>query len=212
MKYLFKILFLGNTGSGKTSIISVSNNNEFRHLFTSTIGVDFSNLNVEKNGMLYKLKIWDTGGHDRFQFLIKSYFRNITGLVIVYDITNFKSFENIEKIIANYKKHGDNPNTPILILGNKTDLEKKREVSFEAGQLLAQKLDCAFLECSARTHHNIENIYFTLIDHINEKLNVVGEDLDQGIRLIKRNHSIGTLNIEETGNLRTNQKVCCNIL
>lgn len=210
MSYSFKILFLGNTGSGKTSIINVSNNNEFSHLFTSTIGVDFTNLNVEKDGKLYQLKVWDTGGHDRFQFLIKSYFRNLTAVVIVYDITNIRSYDNIEGIIRNYKRYSDNPNIPMLILGNKTDLEKKREISHANGKYLADKHDCAFLECSARNHHNIENIYFTLIDKINKDLNVNGEDIEKGIRFYKKN-SITTLNIEETGTLKE-PKACCNIL
>lgn len=98
-KYSYKIIFIGATGAGKTSIINVSNKESFNAMFTSTIGVDFSNLSVERDGQCYNIKIWDTGGHDKFHFLIKSYYRKISALVITYDITNINSFNIIEDLI-----------------------------------------------------------------------------------------------------------------
>ena len=212
MNYSFKILFIGDSGSGKTSIINVSNNSDFVNLFTSTIGIDFCNLNIERKGESYELKLWDTGGHERFKFLIKSYYRNITALVIVYDITCIKSFLSIDTIINEYYKETGNKNTPILILGNKVDLNRQREVSHEMARAMASKYNCLFMECSAKSHFNIEQIYFNLIDYINEKIksNQLDTTPKYGIKSLKRRGSITEFSIEDTGTL--NQKTCCNIL
>jgi len=210
MKYSFKFLFLGNTGTGKTSIVTVSSNNTFNHIFTSTIGVDFTNLNIERNGDFYNLRMWDTGGHERFNFIIKSYYRDITALIVVYDITNIYSFNNVKKIIQDYEDTSGRTDTPILILGNKTDLESRREVSIEMGRGLAEKLDCIFLECSAKSVTNIKDIYFDLLDYVREKIDVSKDNEEQGVKLIN-NRKILSLDMEDTGEINQ-PKVCCQIL
>jgi small GTP-binding protein len=212
-RYSFKIIFIGATGCGKTSIINVSNKEPFCNLFTSTIGVDFMSLNIEREGICYNLKIWDTGGHDRFNFLIKSYYRKISAIVITYDINNLHSFNIVENLINEYYDNTGNTRTPILLLGNKTDLESTRVVTTEMGETLAERYNCIFLECSAKTYNNINFIYFMLIDKINkmiEEQNIKITDIENeyGIKYIKNN--IQDLKIEDTGTILNNK--CCTIL
>lgn len=212
-KFSYKIIFIGSTGSGKTSIINVSNNNLFNSLFTSTIGVDFTSLSVERQGKCYNLKIWDTGGHDKFNFLIKSYYRKISALVITYDITNISSFNIIENLINEYYDNTGFTDIPILIIGNKTDLEAQRIITTEMGNSLADKYNCLFIECSAKSYNNISEIYFMLIDRINKFIidkNITITDIENeyGLKYIKDN--IREMKIEDTGII--NNTKCCVIL
>ena len=212
-KYSYKIIFIGATGCGKTSIVNVSNQGQFCNLFTSTIGVDFCSLQVEREGVCYSLKVWDTGGHDKFNFLIKSYYRKISAIVITYDISNINSFNIIENLINEYYDNTGLTEMPILLLGNKTDLKANRVVTKEMGEELAKKYKCMFLECSAKENENISSIYFMLIDSINnmiktKNINISDIENEYGIKYVKNN--VKEFNIEDTGNIINNK--CCNIL
>lgn len=170
MDYRFKVLILGNYGTGKSSILQVSNGETFNSTYCSTIGVDFKCINMVKDNKNIKLQVWDTGGQDRFHSIITSYYRNISYLIIVYDITNLDSFNSIKDIIRNYRHYTNNYDTPMLILGNKNDL-KPREVDLTLLEQLALEYDCLYQECSAKTGENIDNIYDIIIDNIIGLLN-----------------------------------------
>ena len=208
MDYRFKILLLGNYGTGKSSILQVSNGETFNTSYSSTIGVDFKCINMVQDGKNIKLQVWDTGGQDRFHSIITSYYRNISYLIIVYDITDIKSFYAIKDIIKDYQFYTNKYDTPILILGNKSDLNQ-REVDLTLLEQLALEYDCLYQECSAKTGENLNNIYDIIVSNIINLLNVnkIKPTDSNGIKIEKT----PKYNFHIDNNKKRSDK-CCTIL
>uniref|UniRef100_A0A8D0G643 small monomeric GTPase n=1 Tax=Sphenodon punctatus TaxID=8508 RepID=A0A8D0G643_SPHPU len=147
--YLFKQLLIGDTGVGKTCVIFRFSKDAFNATFISTIGIDF------------KIRtIWDTVGQEQ----------GVMGIMLVYDITNEKSFENIRNWVRNIEEHAS-PDVEKMILGNKCDMNHKRQVSREQGEKLALSFEIKFMETSAKANINVENAFFTLARDIKAKMN-----------------------------------------
>ena len=125
---LFKLLLIGDSGVGKTSILLGYSDNNFNNNFIPTIGIDFKIKTIELHGKKIKLQIWDTAGQERFISITTSYYRGAMGIMLVYDVTNSKSFDNIAKWLRNIQEHS-NPDVEKMILGNKCDMEDKRVAS-----------------------------------------------------------------------------------
>lgn len=169
--YLFKILLIGNSGVGKSCIMTRFVDNDFSDEFNSTIGVDFKIKTLIVDNKLVKLQIWDTAGQERFKTITSSYYRGAHGIIIVYDITDRKSFSDIINWIAEIKRYSGN-NAIIMIVGNKSDM-KERVISYEEGQDLAYAHDCEFYEVSAKTNSHITEMFNTI--SFNMKSRVVSE-------------------------------------
>ncbi len=154
----FKFVLIGDTSVGKTSILSQYTDNIFPEYFLSTIGVDYKSKNLEINDLMYKLLIYDCAGQARFKNITSLYFRNMDGILLIYDITDITSFENIdiwmEEISNHYKVL-----PPMILVGNKSELTSNRQVSFESGMEMAKKYNIQFLEVSAKTGNNIKNMF-----------------------------------------------------
>ena len=151
--YLFKIVIIGDSGVGKSSLLLRFVDDIFTESFISTIGVDFKIRTVEINGKVIKLQLWDTGGQERFRVITSTYYRNAHGIILVYDISDLESFTRIRSWIAEVEKYAG-PNIPMIIIGNKSDLESKRLVSKEEAANLAKNYNCQHFETSAaRIHH-----------------------------------------------------------
>lgn len=165
---LFKLLLIGDSGVGKTCILFRFSDDAFTSTFISTIGIDFKIKTVELRGKKIKLQIWDTAGQERFHTITTSYYRGAMGIMLVYDITNEKSFENIVKWLRNIDEHA-NEDVEKMILGNKKDMADKRVVSTERGLAIAREHGIRFMETSAKENLNISQAFNELAEAILDK-------------------------------------------
>ena len=154
-----KIIFVGDAGVGKTTIINRLMDNPFIEEYEPSIGVDFMSKNIKYHGQSVKLQIWDTAGQEKYKGLIPSYVRNSSIVFLVYDISSKTSFDNIPNWL-NFIRTIEN--TSLVLCGNKIDLEK-REVKKEEGEELAKKEDIPFYEVSAKTDENIKNMFYNVV-------------------------------------------------
>ncbi|ELW67098.1 Ras-related protein Rab-8A [Tupaia chinensis] len=155
--YLFKLLLIGDSGVGKTCVLFRFSEDAFNSTFISTIGIDFKIRTIELDGKRIKLQIWDTAGQERFRTITTAYYRGAMGIMLVYDITNEKSFDNIRNWIRNIEEHAS-ADVEKMILGNKCDVNDKRQVSKERGEKLALDYGIKFMETSAKANINVENL------------------------------------------------------
>ena len=158
----YKIIFVGDAGVGKTTIINRINDNEFQSAYDATIGVDFWPKKINFRGNEITLQIWDTAGQERYRGLIPSYVRNSSIVFIVFDITNRKTFESIPKWIELIKSIEKNT---LVLIGNKEDLKEKREVEKKEGEDLAKENEMHYYELSAKNYNNndIKKIFFNTV-------------------------------------------------
>lgn len=170
--YLFKILFLGDSNVGKTSIVNSYCNNDFSD--SNTIGVDFNSKITEINNKLIKFNIWDTSGDDKFRNIVKCYYKGTRGIILVFDITNYDSFENLYNWMNDINENSDNFFIPIVLVGNKCDLIKKRQVPYDEIIEFCNNLDINYIEVSAKEKINLENIFVHINNEIRENIRIFG--------------------------------------
>ena len=167
--YLLKILLVGDSGVGKSSLMSRYTDNYFQEKSTPTIGVDFKIKTTDLNGKIYKLQIWDTAGQERFKTITSSYFRGANGIVIVYDVTDRTSFNNLNYWLEECEKNALST-TKILLIGNKSDAtEKYRCVTYKEGEDFAKNRGIKFVETSAKNNNNIDKAFSEIIEEICDK-------------------------------------------
>lgn len=154
----YKIVFLGDQGVGKTSIITRFMYDSFEKLYQATIGIDFLSKTMYLEDRTVRLLLWDTAGQERFRSLIPSYIRDSSVAVVVYDITNRASFLNTSKWIEDVRNERGN-DVIIVLVGNKTDLNERRQVSVEEGEDKANKEEIMFIESSAKAGFNIKSLF-----------------------------------------------------
>ena len=179
-----KFILIGDTSVGKTSLITRKNNATFSNTFSSTIGVDFVSFTTVVDDYNIQVNVWDTGGQDRFNFIIRSYFKNVTGVMLVYDITNRKSYNNLqiwhsELIRYHYANR-------IMMVGCKSDLSTyRREVTIAEAQRYAADHDFLFGECSAKSDDNVDELFNTLIGSIKDDIiqGAIAPTRDNGITI-----------------------------
>ena len=162
---ILKLVLIGDSGVGKTNILSRYNNNEFSLATQPTVGVEFGNKIIKKENKSIKLQLWDTAGQERYKAITNAFYKGSKGAFVVYDITRKSSFLNIDNWIGELKTNGSD-DILIILVGNKTDLEDKREVSTDDGEKKAKQYGIAFCETSALQGKNIEHAFNILIDEI----------------------------------------------
>jgi Ras-related protein Rab-11A len=206
---LYKIVIIGDTNVGKSNILSRYLTNEFTSNTKSTVGVELGIKFLKIKNTSTKIQIWDTAGQERYQAITSSYFRGSDGCFIVYDITNETSFNNIEKWFDKIHEENDKE-IPVIIVGNKCDLENERKVPTDKAKEKAQNLKCAFYETSALKAINIEQIFEELVNTIYDKTGGNKSDDDIHIEIVNENKgvNINSENNEENGD--NNKKGCCN--
>ena len=156
--YLLKILILGESNVGKTCLLSRFIDDTFTLNHISTFGIEFKTKIINLNDKIIKYQIWDTSGLERFRRVTESYYKNVNGIIIVYDITDQKSFKSINKwIIKQINNNAKNDIVKVLV-GNKTDKED-RVISKEEGENLAKDLGMKFFETSAKQNNNIKQLF-----------------------------------------------------
>ena len=154
-----KIIFVGDSGVGKTTLINRINNEEFKDLNESSVGIDYYSKNIKFGGEELTLQIWDTAGQEKYRGLIPTYARNAVLAFIIYDISSKKSFENLTEWI-NYLNSIEK--MPMIICGNKIDLDD-RQVTKEEGEEFAKKNNLVFFEVSAKTNKNMNYMLYRSI-------------------------------------------------
>ncbi|KAL7617249.1 ras-related protein RABC2a [Lactuca sativa] len=180
----FKILLIGDSGVGKSSLLVSFISDAFEDL-APTIGVDFKMKQLTVGGKRLKLTIWDTAGQERFRTLTSSYYRGAQGIILVYDVTRRETFTNLSEIWAKeVDLYSTNQDCVKMLVGNKVDKDTERFVSREEGIDLAKELKCLFLECSARTRENVNQCFEELALKIME----VPSLLEEGSTIVKRNN------------------------
>lgn len=167
--HIFKVLIIGNSSVGKSNILLRYTDNIFNDSFLPTIGVDFKIKNITVSGQKIKLNIWDTAGQERFKTITSTYYKGSYGIVLVYDITDKESFNNISNWVNEVKKNAG-ANVSMLLVGNKCDMESDRAVTYKEGQDLAATMGISFLETSAKADINVKETFSTLAKQIHEML------------------------------------------
>lgn len=167
--YLFKLLLIGDSGVGKSCLLLRFADDTYTESYISTIGVDFKIRTIELDGKTIKLQIWDTAGQERFRTITSSYYRGAHGIIVVYDVTDNESFNNVKQWLHEIDRYAcENVNK--LLVGNKSDLTSKRVVSTEQGKEFADSLGIEFLETSAKTSTNVEQAFLTMASQIKARM------------------------------------------
>ncbi|CCG81959.1 GTP-binding protein SAS1 [Taphrina deformans PYCC 5710] len=162
---LIKLLLIGDSGVGKSCLLLRFSEDSFTPSFITTIGIDFKIRTIEIDGKRIKLQIWDTAGQERFRTITTVYYRGAMGILLVYDVTDQKSFDNVKTWFGNVEQHASEDVNKILV-GNKCDFDEKRVVSQEQGQALADSLGIPFVEASAKANINVEEAFLSLARQI----------------------------------------------
>mmetsp|Transcript_24290 Transcript_24290/g.26984 ORF Transcript_24290/g.26984 Transcript_24290/m.26984 type:complete len:201 (+) Transcript_24290:25-627(+) len=157
--FLFKILLIGDSAVGKSSLLLRFADQAFNTSFISTIGVDFKIRTVDMEGKKVKLQIWDTAGQEKFRTITSSYYRGAHGIIVVYDVTNENSFEHVESWLEEIEKYCSG-SVQKLLVGNKSDLPKAVPTATAEG--FANERDVLFMETSAKNNTNVDETFLKL--------------------------------------------------
>ena len=165
---LYKILLLGDSTVGKTCFLLRFMEDSFIDLHMATIGLDYKlKTMILEEQKIVKVQIWDTAGQDKFRAITRNYYKGASGIILIFDVTNIKSFENIKKWINEIKEE-ISENVSIVLIGNKIDNVKERKITKEQGDKLASEIGVKFFETSAKTGEGVNESVFYLVKIIYE--------------------------------------------
>ena len=172
--FILKFLLIGNTSVGKSSLLLRFSENTFEQNFLPTIGVDFKTRTFSLDKKTLKIQIWDTAGQERFKNITSSYYKGAHGVILVYDITNKRSFDDLEIWVGEIEKNSSD-NALRILLGNKNDLSQKRVIDNNEGFEFAKKNKMDFIETSAKNSSNVEKAFFNLAKKVVNKIEMLDE-------------------------------------
>jgi Ras-related protein Rab-11A len=163
--YLFKVVLIGDSGVGKSNLLSRFTRNEFCLESKSTIGVEFATRSIQVDNKTIKAQIWDTAGQERYRAITSAYYRGAVGALLVYDITKHVTYENVERWLKELRDHADS-NIVIMLVGNKSDLKHLRGVPTDDAQAFSEKEGLSFIETSALESTNVEKAFQRILTEI----------------------------------------------
>uniref|UniRef100_A0A0E0C7R6 GTP-binding protein n=1 Tax=Oryza meridionalis TaxID=40149 RepID=A0A0E0C7R6_9ORYZ len=163
--YLFKTVLIGDSGVGKSNLLSRFTKNEFCLESKSTIGVEFATRSIQVDGKVVKAQIWDTAGQERYRAITSAYYRGAVGALLVYDVTRRATFDNVARWLKELRDHTD-PSIVVMLVGNKSDLRHLVAVSTEDGKEYAEAESLYFMETSALDATNVENAFAEVLTQI----------------------------------------------
>ncbi|KAK4467865.1 hypothetical protein MN116_008784 [Schistosoma mekongi] len=204
--YLFKIVLIGDSGVGKSNLLSRFTRDTFALESKSTIGVEFATRNVNIDGKIIKAQIWDTAGQERYRAITSAYYRGAVGALLVYDVCKLQSFRNLDNWLKELQDHAEK-NIVVMLVGNKCDLRHLRNVKTEDASLFAQQYGLSFIETSALDSTNVEEAFCQILQAI---YNIVSShppvsNVDMKMSLYN-NQPIVSPNTDNSGSGRR----CCN--
>ena len=201
-KYIIKILTLGDTSVGKSSIVLRFTEEKFDDNQFSTIGIDFKTKFIKRGDSSVKVLIWDTAGQEKFQNIVRQYYKGANGVLLIYDIGSKKSFQRIDFWLKELKENNRLEDLFICLVGNKIDMENKREITTEEGEKYAKDNNIIFFEVSAKTGEGINLLFEKVINGSMEKVFSVIEK-DEG------DDKVRLSSIFEKGYIKEKNKRCC---
>ncbi len=181
--YKLKVVIVGDSGVGKTNLIKRFVTNSFNQNSKATVGVEFLSKSYRINDQVFKIEMWDTAGQERYKSITAAYYKGAKGALIVYDITQKTTFENISKWMTEIKEKSSK-DMKVMIIGNKTDLKDERQVTTEEASLKAQDLGAPIMETSALDASNVKEAFYDLMKEmykeIRKKLDIVESQAETG--------------------------------
>jgi len=163
--YLFKVVLIGDSGVGKSNLLSRFTRNEFNLESKSTIGVEFATRSINVDGKTVKAQIWDTAGQERYRAITSAYYRGAVGALLVYDIAKHATYVNVTRWLKELRDHADN-NIVIMLVGNKSDLKHLRAVPTDEAKAFSTENGLSFIETSALDASNVEGAFQTILTDI----------------------------------------------
>ncbi|KQK10572.1 hypothetical protein BRADI_2g54950v3 [Brachypodium distachyon] len=217
--YLFKIVLIGDSGVGKSNILSRFTRNEFCLESKSTIGVEFATRTLQLtkgsriwtpvkkriDGKTVKAQIWDTAGQERYRAITSAYYRGAVGALLVFDITKRQTFDNVQRWLRELRDHAD-ANIVVMMVGNKSDLNHLRSVPEEDSQAFSEKESLSFLETSALEAINVEKAFHTVLSEIHQIVSKKALAAQESASANGRSMQGTTINVAEPS---TNTKGSC---
>ena len=206
--FLLKYVIVGDASVGKSNLLLRYTHGEFKEEYQLTIGVEFGSNNVIINNKIFRIQIWDTAGQENFRSITRSYYKNSACALIVYDITRRASFESLSDWIEDCKN--SSPKTVFMVLvGNKSDLQKNREVTEEEGKEFAEKNGMIFFETSAKTGQNVEEVFKQSATLIAKKIKENYYDLENDSCGIKKGDVENNVVLGNSQKKENEKKGCC---
>ena len=205
--YLLKYIIIGDSAVGKSNLLLQYTFGEFIEEYKNTIGVEFGAKNVDIDNKSYRIQIWDTAGQECFKSITRAYYKNSVCAIVVYDITCLDSFNNVSSWIEDCKNYSPK-NVYIVLVGNKSDLEERRQIPTEKGQEIADKFGISFFETSAKTGSNVVKIFEESAKEIAKRIDSDFYDLnDEDCGIIKGKKNIKVSNAKKLGG-KQKKKFC----
>ena len=201
-KYIIKILTLGDTMVGKSSIVLRFSENKFDDNQFATIGIDFKTKYLKIGDSAVKVLIWDTAGQEKFQNIAKQYYKGANGVLLIYDIGNRKSFQRIDFWLKELKENNRIDELFVCLVGNKSDLEDKRVITTEEGESYAKSNDIPFFEVSAKTGKGVIELFNKAIGGAMDKI-IITNEKEEGEDKVRLSSFL------EKGDYKDKKKKCC---
>ncbi|KAL2143293.1 hypothetical protein VTI28DRAFT_10600 [Corynascus sepedonium] len=207
--FLFKVVLIGDSGVGKSNLLSRFTRNEFNLDSKSTIGVEFATRSIQIDNKTIKAQIWDTAGQERYRAITSAYYRGAVGALLVYDISKSLSFENVTRWLKELRDHADS-NIVIMLVGNKTDQRHLRAVPTEDGKNFASENGLSFIETSALEATNVDlafqNILTSIYQIVSSK-SLAEEGADVGKKFDPREGN--NISLSQEGGKKEDKGACC---
>uniref|UniRef100_A0A8D3B0H8 Ras-related protein Rab-25 n=1 Tax=Scophthalmus maximus TaxID=52904 RepID=A0A8D3B0H8_SCOMX len=196
------LVLIGESGVGKSNLLSRFTKNDFNHDTRTTIGVEFSTRTVQLGSFTIKAQIWDTAGLERYRAITSAYYRGAVGALLVYDITKHLTYDSVERWLKELYDHAD-PHIVVMLVGNKTDLESDRSVPSEEAKDFAEKKGLLYLETSALNSTNVEAAFNNVLAEIHRKVS--------SKEVVRGSISAVSLNSSRAENTEESKPCCRNI-
>ena len=199
--YKLKVVVVGDSGVGKTNLIKRFVSNTYNPNTKATVGVEFLSKSYKINDQVFKIEIWDTAGQERYKSITAAYYKGAKGALIVYDITQKDSFENINKWMSEVRDKSTK-DLKILIVGNKTDLVNERQVSTEEALSKAKELESPVMEASALDGNNVKAAFYDLLKEMYK-------EIKKKLDIVENQNTGGKDGVQLNTNEEKEKKGCC---
>ncbi|KXN72065.1 ras-domain-containing protein [Conidiobolus coronatus NRRL 28638] len=198
--HLIKLLLIGDSGVGKSCVLLRFSDDSFTPSFITTIGIDFKIRTIDLDGKRIKLQIWDTAGQERFRTITTAYYRGAMGILLVFDVTDERSFNNIRNWIRNIEQHASE-NVNRILIGNKCDMTDKKVITTEQGQALAEEFGIKYVETSAKSNIGVDDAFFSLARDIKKR--IIDTQAEQ------KATQANNVQLDNNGNQQSSMGGCC---